>query len=99
VKNTELDSGRGEVFEPSLRVCGDAPQANGRTASSHHDLAFGATGLQVGQRLLGLDEREDAVDENFKLLGLDQSAPCVQVRRSLGGQELACCEASSVLPP
>jgi hypothetical protein len=38
------------------------------------DLAFGVTGVQSGHRLLRLGEREDPVDDHFKLLGIDDAA-------------------------
>jgi hypothetical protein len=49
---------RGRMLEPSLGVCDDAPEASGGAGSTHYqdDLGFGATGFQVGQPLLGLDE-------------------------------------------
>jgi hypothetical protein len=47
---------------------------NGRAGSTHRqdDLAFGVAGLQVGNRLLGLSERIDAVNDDFELLGFDK---------------------------
>jgi hypothetical protein len=54
------------------------PFPGGSTVSNHchDDLAFGPAGFQIGYRLLGLGEGEDAVDDDFKLLGIDERGYC-----------------------
>ena len=56
---------------PLLALGALRPTSSGST-HRQDDLAFGVAGLQVGHRLLGLREREDAVDDDFKLFGIDE---------------------------
>jgi hypothetical protein len=69
--------------------------AQGRAGSKHRqdDLAFGAAGLQVGDRRLGLAEREDAVDDDFKLLGLDERGQIGQVGAARVHEQIAIADA------
>src|SRR5260370_18508698 len=79
----------------SIRPGRSRQSAMAPAGSTHRqdDLAFGVAGLRISHRLFCLGAREDAVDDDFKLLGIDQRGQIGKVGAARVHEQIAIADA------
>jgi hypothetical protein len=80
-RSNQLRPQAAENLELSIALFSPNAASRRRAGSTHRqdDLAFSAAGLQVGHRFFGFGERKDSIDDDFKLVSVDERGQIGQV--------------------